>query len=235
MKLKKLMALALSGVLAVSMFAGCAKADVKPEDPTDPEGPVAVEGDISAGVAANIENLPSYIEFAADSDLSKSLDYVVGFANIWDIEHGFGEPNIDHIHGIFSDLQDRLENAVGVTKWDPNVSDNIDKTFNVKIDNIGDESVLVEAEKASTVEIDDAKAAQLYVVSGVIEEPALNALVAEEIEDTIKAYEHVVENHGHNGLYDHSYTVSVSVDSKDVNGVEATFVAVQVVRSSARS
>ena len=232
MKLKKLMALALSGVLAVSMFAGCAKADVKPEDPTDPEGPVAVEGDISAGVAANIENLPSYIEFAADSDLSKSLDYVVGFANIWDLEHGFGEPNIDRIHGIFSGLQDRLENAVGVTKWEYRKG----KEMNLTLETIGDREVILKAEEASTVEIDDAKAVQLYVASGVIEEDALNALVAKEIDETIKGYVNVAKTYGQgNGIYDHSYTVSVSVDSKEVNGVEATFVAVQVVRSSVRS
>ena len=232
MKLKKLMALALSGVLAVSMFAGCAKADVKPEDPTDPEGPVAVEGDISAGVAANIENLPSYIEFAADSDLSKSLDYVVGFANIWDIEDGFGEPNIRDIKGIRSGLQDELKKAVGVTTWEYAKDKEIDLTLKT----IGDREVILKAEEASTVEIDDAKAVQLYVASGVIEEDALNALVAEEIEGTIKGYVNVAKTYGQgNGIYDHSYTVSVSVDSKEVNGVEATFVAVQVVRSSVRS
>ena len=232
MKLKKLMALALSGVLAVSMFAGCAKADVKPEDPTDPEGPVAVEGDISAGVAANIENLPSYIEFAADSDLSKSLDYVVGFANIWDIEDGFGEPNIRDIKGIRSGLQDELKKAVGVTTWEYAK----DKEIDLTLETIGDREVLLKAEEASTVEIDDAKAVQLYVASGVIEEDALNALVAEEIDETIKGYVNVAKTYGQgNGIYDHSYTVSVSVDSKDVNGIEATFVAVQVVRSSARS
>ena len=232
MKLKKLMALALSGALAVSMFAGCAKADVKPEDPTDPEGPVAVEGDISAGVAANIENLPSYIEFAADSDLSKSLDYVVGFANIWDIEDGFGEPNIRDIKGIRSGLQDELKKAVGVTTWEYAKDKEIDLTLKT----IGDREVILKAEEASTVEIDDAKAVQLYVASGVIEEDALNALVAEEIEGTIKGYVNVAKTYGQgNGIYDHSYTVSVSVDSKEVNGVEATFVAVQVVRSSVRS
>ena len=228
MKLKKIASLMLAGVMAVSMLAGCSTA-VDPEDPTDPETPVVVEGDISDGVAAYVEGLPSYVKFAGDSALSNSLKYVVGFANVSDITDGFGEPNIRGIKGIRSDLQDKLETSVGVTKRTQNGK-------NVTICNIGSEPVLIDAEMVDTVAIDNAKAVQLYVASGVISEDALNTLVAEEIDDTIKAYVNVVKTHGlGNGIYDHSYTVSVSAESKEVNGIEATFVAVQVVRSSVRS
>ena len=229
MKLKKIASLMLAGVMAVSMLAGCSNTAVDPEDPTDPETPVAIEGDISDGVAANIDDLPSYIKFAGDSALSDSLKYVVGFANVSDITDGFGEPNIRGIKGIRSNLQDKLETSVGVTKRSRN-----DK--NVTIYDIGSEGVLIDAEMVDTVAIDNAKAVQLYVASGVISEDALNTLVAEEIDDTIKAYLNVVKAPGlGNGIYDHSYTVSVSAESKEVNGIEATFVAVQVVRSSVRS
>ena len=232
MKLKKIASLMLAGVMAVSMLAGCSNTAVDPEDPTDPETPVAVEGDISDGVAANIDDLPSYIKFAGDSALSDSLNYVVGFANVMDLTGGFYENDLNEIRGgNAANLQSKLEKSVGATKW----KDRFNKEQYVTINNIGEQSVLVEAEKASDVEIDNAKAVQLYVASGVIEEDALNTLVAEEIEKSIKTYEHVVEKGGHNGIYDHSYTVSVSVDSKEVNGVEATFVAVQVVRTSVRS
>ena len=233
MKLKKLMALALSGVLAVSMFAGCAKADVKPEDPTDPEGPVAVEGDISAGVAANIENLPAYVEFAGDSALSSALNYVVGFANVWQINAGYYENALKEIDSKHADLQNRLEKAVGVTKFDP--LGKPEKEINVDIDNIGSNWALKAAEAVSTVEIDDAKAVQLYAASGVIEEEALNTLVAEAIDRVVTNYNNICREGGENGIYDYDYTVSVSTDVKEDNGAVATFVAVQVVRSATRS
>ena len=131
------------------------------------------------------------------------------------------------------ELQKRLEDLVGVTKW----TNKRGQEENVEIDSIGDKSVLVEAEKADEdkMEIDDAKAVQLYVTSGVIGSDALNYLVATKIDDIIEEYEHVVQYGGNNGIYDHNYTVSVSTSSKSVNGAEATFVAVQVVRSSVRS
>ena len=132
-----------------------------------------------------------------------------------------------------------MENAVGTTE-------------DIEIGNIGKSEVLLVAESESTVRIDDAKAVQLYVASGVVGGDALNSLVADAIEKTIKSYVHTVRGvnvdidwvhlyptvdwvDSIEGIYDHDYTVSVSTSSKSVNGAEATFVAVQVVRSSVRS
>ena len=233
MKLKKIASLMLAGVMAVSMLAGCSTTAVDPEDPTDPETPVAVEGDISDGVAANIANVPSYVEFAGDSALTTSLDYVVGFANVWDINKGYLEHGLKEISGKFDDLQDRLEKSVGVTKWDPIGWPK--KELNVTIEDIGSNKVLKVAEAASTVAIDDAKAVQLYAASGVIEEEALNTLVAEAIDEYVEGYANVCREGGENDIYDYSYTVSVSTDVKSENGATVTFVAVQVVRSAVRS
>ena len=155
------------------------------------------------------------------------------FADVEDIVNGFftsskpGPLGHDELIAVNrnDNMQKRLETRVGAT--------------NVTVSSIGKMSTLVEAEKASTVSIADAKAVQLYVASGVIGENALNTLVAEAIEDYVTddddAYLNVVEMNGHNGLYDHNYTVSVSTGAKSVNGYEVTFVAVQVVRSSVRS
>ena len=234
MKLKKIASLMLAGVMAVSMLAGCNTNAVDPEDPTDPETPVVIEGDISAGVESYIANKLSYVEFEGDNDLTNALDYIVEFADVEDIVNGFftsskpGPWGHDELIAVNrnDNMQERLETRVGAT--------------NVTVSSIGKMSTLVEAEKASTVSIADAKAVQLYVASGVIGENALNTLVAEAIEDYVTdgdddAYLNVVEMNGHNGLYDHNYTVSVSTGAKSVNGYEVTFVAVQVVRSSVRS
>ena len=69
----------------------------------------------------------------------------------------------------------------------------------------------------------------------MIEEEALNTLVAEAIDDVVTNYNNICREGGENGIYDYDYTVSVSTDVKEDNGAVATFVAVQVVRSATRS
>ena len=231
MKLNKVLALALSGVMAVSMLAGCSGAPVNGEQEGE-QGEVVVDAnDISDGVASYIDDLPEYVTFNGDNNLTKALDYVVEFVT-WE-----GIP-ANKLNAIEGDLQNRLVKTVGATK-------------NIDIYTIGDDDVLLKAESASDVKIDDAKAVQLFVSSGVVEGNALNTLVAEAIEKTIKSYVHTVRgvnvdiDWGHRptvdwvdsieGIYDHDYTVSVSTSAKTVAGVESTFVAVQVVRSSVRS
>ena len=235
MKLNKVLALALSGVMAVSMLAGCSGNPGNGGQEGE-QGEVVVDAnDISDGVASYIDDLPEYVTFNGDNNLTKALDYVVEFVT-WE-----GIP-ANKLNAIKGDLQNRLVKTVGATK-------------DVSIYNIGDDDVLLKAESASKVKIDDAKAVQLFVSSGVVEGNALNTLVAEAIEETVKDYVYTVSSDaahiqkpgywwerpdfdlvdGSNGLYDHSYTVSVSTSAKTVAGVESTFVAVQVVRSSVRS
>ena len=210
MKLNKVLALALSGVMAVSMLAGCSGAPVNGEQEGE-QGEVVVDAnDISDGVASYIDDLPEYVTFNGDNNLTKALDYVVEFANVEDWNDGE------------NDLQERLETAVDTT--------------GVKVWNIGSVGILNGAED-NTVSIPDAKAAQLYVASGVIKGNALNTLVAESIEGLVKTYTYTIdENAGDNdvGLYNHNYTVSVSTSVKSIEGMSVTFVAVEVVRESVR-
>lgn len=229
MKLNKVLALALSGVMAVSMLAGCSGAPVNGEQEGE-QGEVVVDAnDISDGVASYIDDLPEYVTFNGDRALSEKLDLVVQQANVKDVVGGFMENGLHEMRGRNAEeLQTRLEKLVGVTKW----TDKWNHEENVTIDNIGSMRVLVEAEKVDAYSIDDAKAVRLYVASGVIGGDALNYLVADEIDDMVEDYLYVVEKNGSSGIYNHNYTVSVSTSSKSVNGAEATFVAVQVVRES---
>ena len=229
MKLNKVLALALSGVMAVSMLAGCSDAPVNGEQEGE-QGEVVVDAnDISDGVASYVVDAPKYVTFNGDRALSEKLDLVVQQANVKDVVGGFMENGLHEMRGDNAKkLQAQLEKFVGVTKW----TDKWNHEENVTIDNIGSMRVLIEAEKADAYSIDDAKAVRLYVASGVIGGDALNYLVADEIDDMVEDYLYVVEKDGHSGIYNHNYTVSVSTSSKSVNGAEATFVAVQVVRES---
>ena len=167
-------------------------------------------------IQCSLQEIDSYVD---DADLSKNLQYVAEFANVKNIGLGYLTEDL-HKYSNTNALQNRL---VTVEK------------ASVAIDDIGDTDFLQLAESASTVSIKDATAAQLYVASGVIEENALNTLVAEELDRIIKDYNNVVAVDGEIGLYDHSYTVSVSTCTKAIGEVDVTFVAVQVVRSSVRS
>ena len=217
MKLKKIASLMLAGVMAVSMLAGCNTAGTDPEQPNQPEDPV-VAGGISAGVESYTVKKPEYVTFADDAQLSENLQYVAEFANVKNIGLGYLTEDL-HKYNDTDALQNRLATV---------------EKASLPIDDIGDTDFLALAESASTVSIADATAAQLYVASGVIEGNALNTLVAEEMDRIIKDY-NVVAVDGNIGLYDHSYTVSVSTCVKSIGEVSVTFVAVQVVRHSVRS
>ena len=231
MKLKKLMALALAGVMAVSMLAGC---NGNTKDPIDPEVPETVANDISNGVAGNIEDLPEYVTFAGNAKLSSALDYVGEFVGVKDVADSYiNKVRVEEFGGRYNQagtLQGRLEEAVGADE-------------DITIANIGSVETLFAAEAEDDYSIEPATTVRLYAISGVIEANALNTLVAEAIEDDVTEYNYSLNKTiagkpwnpdlMDGGIYNHSYTVSVSTSSKTVGESVVTLVAVQVVRTSA--
>ena len=234
MKLKKLMALALSGVLAVSMLAGCNGNKAPVDDGTDPIEPgtngVSTEvGTLTADYLDPTE-IPEYVTFADDADLDSSLQYVVEFAGVDDVLLQY--MHNDKLHTVAGDLYSRLQNAVG------------DDNKYVDWENIGSEKALKIAESKNSYKIDDETVVELFAVSSAIGENAVNQLIAEKLADEakIQGYLYSTSGRGENGNYNHEYTVSVSTYTKAVNSSSVlgsgaadpavTFVAVQVVRTS---
>ena len=76
MKLKKIASLALAGIMAVSMLAGCKSAN----EPTNPETPTAQPGTASAVIAALDKDTTDKVTFTADSSLQAVLEMVVANA-----------------------------------------------------------------------------------------------------------------------------------------------------------
>ena len=233
MKLKKLMALALSGVLAVSMLAGCNGNKAPVDDGTDPIEPgtngVSTEvGTLTADYLDPTE-IPEYVTFADDADLDSSLQYVVEFAGVDDVLLQY--MHNDNLHRVAGDLYSRLQNAVGDDNW-------------VNWNSIGSMAALKWAEAQNSYKIDDETVVELFAVSSAIGENAVNQLIAEELADEarIQGYLYSTSGRGENGNYNHEYTVSVSTYTKAVNSSSVlgsgaadpavTFVAVQVVRTS---
>ena len=233
MKLKKLMALALSGVLAVSMLAGCNGNKAPVDDGTDPIEPgtngVSTEvGTLTADYLDPTE-IPEYVTFADDADLDSSLQYVVEFAGVDDVLLQY--MHNDNLHRVAGDLYSRLQKAVGDDNW-------------VNWNSIGSLAALKRAEAENSYKIDDETVVELFAVSSAIGENAVNQLIAEELADEarIQGYLYSTSGRGENGNYNHEYTVSVSTYTKAVNSSSVlgsgaadpavTFVAVQVVRTS---
>ncbi len=233
MKLKKLMALALSGVLAVSMLAGCNGNKAPVDDGTDPIEPgtngVSTEvGTLTADYLDPTE-IPEYVTFADDADLDSSLQYVVEFAGVDDVLLQY--MHNDNLHRVAGDLYSRLQNAVGDDNW-------------VNWNSIGSMAALKWAEAQNSYKIDDETVVELFAVSSAIGENAVNQLIAEKLADEarIQGYLYSTSGRGENGNYNHEYTVSVSTYTKAVNSSSVlgsgaadpavTFVAVQVVRTS---
>ena len=242
MKLKKIASLALAGVMAVSMLAGCSTMNNAPEDPTDPIEPgiSGVSAAVEARVAANIdpEEIPAYVHFQDSTDLDADLEYAVEYAGVMDVMPQY--ITSDKLTWVAGDLTDRLTAAVG------------DEDDGVDVANIGDVDVLLDAEEQDTYEIDDEVAVNMYAVSNSIGENAVNQMVAEVLDDIVVDYQYSTRNSdgGNGGNYNHEYTVSISTYTKTVNSTVAgggfhgtgimggaadpavTFVAIQVVRTS---
>ena len=236
MKLKKLMALALSGVLAVSMLAGCNGSNAPVDDGTDPIEPgtngVSTEvGNLTADYLDSTYSteIPEYVTFADDADLDSSLQYVVEFAGVDDVLIQY--MHNDKLHRVADDLYSRLQKAVGDDNW-------------VNWNSIGSLAALKRAEAENSYKIDDETVVELFAVSSAIGENAVNQLIAEKLADeaVIQGYLYSTSGRGENGNYNHEYTVSVSTYTKAVNSSSVlgsgaadpavTFVAVQVVRTS---
>ena len=80
MKLKKIASLALAGVMAVSMLAGCATANVEPEQPEKPETP-ATSAAADALYSELTGSAKEKVTAVANADLDSALDNAV--AKYW--------------------------------------------------------------------------------------------------------------------------------------------------------
>ena len=234
MKLKKIASLAMAGALAVSMLAGCSTTGA-----VTPNQPSAPATSVSANVDALVDQ-PAYVTFADSTQLDAALKDAVEYAGVMDVMPDY--VNTDRLIGVAPDVSAVLDNEVGVTTMSNGTL--------INLWNIGQASTLLDAEQQDSYTIPDAVAAQMYVVSSVIGQKAIEEQIA-GIFATIPEYQYSVGSTDgttieDGGNYNHTYTVSISTCTKTVNssvvgvggvGVgaanpEVTFVAIQVVRTA---
>ena len=251
MKLKKIASLALAGVMAVSMLAGCAETNANSTPNPNPAPVESGAADVTAAVESYVSGTPTYVTYAGDAELGADLEFAVEYVGVREILHSY----INNINleqpwvGPGLDFVDELEKGVGVTYY---TSEGNARSKKDTIWEIGDNKTLVavESEAQNSETIEDARAVEAFVISSEIGQNAINKKIAEEIQSTVNAYQRHVDNSSDfefaGGNFNFNYTVSVSTYTKSVNSTiegsawgfegaenpDVTFVAIQVVRTA---
>ena len=231
MKLKKLMALAMSGVLAVSMFAGCSTVSEKPENPTDePDTPVS---NYSTTFWNNLDEGQKNITCADSAELTAALTTAVGRAGALTISQNYWGTDYIRPVNIFSrpaslaSVASKLAELTG--------ADN-EELFITAGHDMGMESTLnqvVNGEYAQTD--DDITAVALFVVDGTIDVDQALEDVAERLDEVIQDLQPTSQNSIYKVAYEYKYTGAVSVVSKSIDnldGMKVNFIAVQIDRTT---
>ena len=231
MKLKKLLALAMSGVLAVSMFAGCSTVSETPENPTDePDTPVS---NYSTTFWNNLDEGQKNITCADSAELTAALTTAVGRAGALTISGNYWGTDFIRPVSIYSrpaslaSVASKLAELTG--------ADN-EELFITAGNDMGMESTLnqvVNGEYAQTD--DDITAVALFVVDGTIDVDQALEDVAERLDEVIQDLQPTSQNSIYKVAYEYKYTGAVSVVSKSIDnldGMKVNFIAVQIDRTT---
>ena len=233
MKLKKLMALALSGVLAVSMLAGCSTVSKTPENPTDePDTPVS---NYSTTFWKNLDEGQKNITCADSAELTAALTTAVGRAGTLTISENYWGTDFVRPVSIYSrpaslaSVASKLAELTGADNEELFITDwsGRDKGMESTLNQV------VNGKYAQTD--DDITAVALFVVDGnIVVDEALED-VAERLDEVIRDLQPTSQNGIYNTAYVYKYTGAVSVVSKSIDnlgGMKVNFIAVQIDRTT---
>ena len=229
MKLKKIASLALAGIMAVSMLAGCGDNDKK--DPTPEQGGETVVAGFSATLADKLGDVvdEDYItvkDNAADvTALEKALNYI-------------SEPTLEDLAKKTS--VENLTTYIGRLDVENMVDDFMDRADFTLKDSIK-ESDLQMAWYAGNNGYDNrtVKDGTIYIVNGAVGEDEAVKLVAAKVKAQFEAAGALPEhNVAGEDKYDYDYVISASVASKALDDTyvgaanSVVFVAVTVTRTA---
>ena len=238
MKLKKIASLALAGVMAISMLAGCSTTPVNPEPNPNP-------GDDEPTVSGYSQMLYNHLSYTAkkkvepqDSNdvndaLAAAMKYAAGntIANSYDwfIDGDTHAVNGSWGYGIVT-MPDSLENGakklISELKAENTVTQTLGWTFNV-LD-----------PTASNYNRDDMNISMLFVADGLKGKEAVMDEIADMIDNEVLRLEDdydLFNNDRHDASMntDYEYTMSVAADTITLDadhGKSMTFVAVNIAR-----
>lgn len=253
MKLKKIASLALAGVMAVSMLAGCSTASVQPE-PT-PDDDTTTQVDYGTMLWDNLDEGKKNITFQANSTLDSNLKAAVGYLGSLGIYESYwlGDTIVEvNTDGIKKDLYHvnpemgqwdqtipvmLADSLKGVARRLSDLTGAANEALDVTSTNFDDmEAVLNEIKVGNVVDKtdDDITAVALYVVDGSVSIEAALEQAARDLDEVFMDLDYSGTNTNQGKEYVYKYTGSVSVASKSItkDGANVNFIAVQVDRTT---
>ena len=252
MKLKKIASLALAGVMAVSMLAGCSTTSNEPQEPTTPPTTTPVSGK-SAVFEAQLSDLADMkITMEDNADLQAALDAAaqnVGSATIIDFTNAIRTAQAG-FYGVRTIANFDQRGDVYVADVNNGAAMGWNLTTNVRA---GDLSVVADDMNALTVfrafvnllpehkEVADDAVTMLFAVDGTVGEDAAVRQVAKVLNNEIENLQ--IDDDMSTGTpwwSDHTtlhynYTGSVCITNRalaDNHGMSLNIIAVQITRTA---
>lgn len=236
MKLKKIVSLALAGIMAVSMLTACGEGDsnstvTPPVDNTTPTG-------LSAQLGAEASDLTnSKVTFADSTALNNALKHAVGNIGDRTISQAF----IQSINSVtyLGDMQgwNAVAAAVGVLEDDMDVDVDMIATSRVVADGV---AATVNALNPTNTQYDDNNynTVMLFAVDSGVEMTSiieqLSNLIDDDMDDLVTSFNVDDKNNDNQHEVSYHYTCSVASTSKTFVDADTTFgvtfVAVEINR-----
>ena len=238
MKLKKIASLALAGVMALTMLAGCANADVKPEPTPDPDEPSTTN--YAALLQEDLEDNNVLKLKAGDSSaLQSSLETVVGYVGNNAVTGEFINTLTDGTVRFITDREPISALATADAKLREITKPEITHFFRASetVRHLSPEFVdgACGSGCLAAYTRNGINTTLLFFVDrGVSVEAAIDE-IADDIETGVKglntAYDHIDDK---GDTYNYEYTASVAVAPyyfDAMHGIGVNFIAVDIVRS----
>ena len=241
MKLKKIASLALAGIMAVSMLAGCSTTSVDPEPTPNP-------GDDEPTVSGYSQMLYNHLSNAAKKKVTAQDSDAVNNALATAMEYAAGNT----ISSSYDDYLDGDTHAVNNSDW-MDAADSLKNGANAMISELNAENTLKESvwmafnvldPDPANYQRDDMNISMLFVADGLKSKNAVMDEVAAWIDEQIQwleddydlpgdFWQDYPDNGGHSMNTDYEYTMSVAADTITLtadHGKSMTFVAVNIAR-----
>ena len=235
MKLKKIASLALAGVMAVSMLAGCQTTSNGNDQPNQPDEPTTPAG-YSAKLQSELSAISqSKLKLSDSSELNTALEYAVGNigndsltagflytatngGNVYYVPSNVGYASIER---VVNDVRNALDVNSDLT-WHHDVKSSI------LMLNPDDDS------KAYDYDKDDVNTVVIFAVNDGVDLNNVMDNIASQIDSAIQELDddYDINNDG-TGDVNYSYTGSVATCNKNFeagHGMGLNFVAVELVR-----
>ena len=237
MKLKKIASLALAGIMAVSMLAGCSTTPVDPEPTPNP-------GDDEPTVSGYSQMLYNHLSNAAKKKVTPQDSNAVNNALATAMKYAAGNT----IAGSYDDYIDGDTHAVNNSDW-MDAADSLKNGAKALIRELGAENdVRLNQDLDDTFDVldpdnvnynrDDMNISMLFVADGLKGKEAVMDEIADMIDDNVKLLEDDFDWDNGDSTdesmnTDYDYTMSVAADTITLDadhGKSMTFVAVNIAR-----